>query len=255
MKEKLNTITHLIGVVFALSSIWMVWPAVYRGWEYAFGVLFFIVGMFLMFLASTIYHWVPQEHSTAKGVLRRLDHISIYVMIACSYTPICVSVIGGWLGWLVFGLQWAVVIGGVFYKVFEEEKTVLVDTIWTPHRFDFVENLKKEVDLHKIDFIVANHGECDHSGSLTALMDEIPDTPIYCTANAVKSIEGQYGKRGWNFHVVKTGDSVDIGNGKKLVFVEMRMLHWPDSMATFMTGDNILFSNDAFGQHYAVEDI
>jgi hemolysin III len=96
----------------------MVWPAVYRGWEYAFGVLFFIVGMFLMFLASTIYHWVPQEHTTAKGVLRRLDHISIYVMIACSYTPICVSVIGGWLGWLVFGLQWAVVIGGVFYKVF-----------------------------------------------------------------------------------------------------------------------------------------
>lgn len=137
----------------------------------------------------------------------------------------------------------------------EEEKTVLVDTVWTPHRFDFVDNLIKEVDLEKIDFIVANHGECDHSGSLTALMEKIPDTPIYCTANAVKSIEGQYGKRGWNFHVVKTGDSVEIGNGKKLIFVEMRMLHWPDSMATFMTGDNILFSNDAFGQHYAVEEL
>lgn len=137
----------------------------------------------------------------------------------------------------------------------EEEKTVLVDTVWTPHRFDFVDNLSKEMDLEKIDFIVANHGECDHSGSLTALMEKIPDTPIYCTANAVKSIEGQYGKRGWNFHVVKTGDSVEIGNGKKLIFVEMRMLHWPDSMATFMTGDNILFSNDAFGQHYAVEEL
>lgn len=137
----------------------------------------------------------------------------------------------------------------------EEEKTVLIDTVWTPHRFDFVENLKKEIDLKKIDFIVANHGECDHSGSLTALMEEIPETPIYCTANAVKSMEGQYGKRGWNFHVVKTGDSVDIGNGKKLVFVEMRMLHWPDSMATYLTGDNILFSNDAFGQHYAVEEM
>lgn len=137
----------------------------------------------------------------------------------------------------------------------EEEKTVLVDTVWTPHRFDFVDNLSKEVDLEKIDFIVTNHGECDHSGSLTALMEKIPDTPIYCTANAVKSIEGQYGKRGWNFHVVKTGDSVEIGNGKKLIFVEMRMLHWPDSMATFMTGDNILFSNDAFGQHYAVEEL
>ena len=137
----------------------------------------------------------------------------------------------------------------------EEEKTVLVDTIWVPHRFDFIENLKKEIDLHKIDYIIANHGECDHSGALTTLMEEIPDTPIYCTANAVRSIEGQYGKRGWNFHVVKTGDSLDIGNGKKLIFVEMRMLHWPDSMATYMTGDNILFSMDAFGQHYAVEEL
>lgn len=137
----------------------------------------------------------------------------------------------------------------------EEEKTVLIDTVWTPHRFDFVENLKKEIDLKKIDFIVANHGECDHSGSLTALMDEIPDTPIYCTSQCVKSLEGQYGKRGWNFKVVKTGDSVEIGNGKKLIFVEMKMLHWPDSMATYMTGDNILFSNDAFGQHFAVEEL
>lgn len=137
----------------------------------------------------------------------------------------------------------------------EEEKTVLIDTVWTPHRFDFVDNLKKEIDLHAIDFIVINHGECDHSGSLTALMEEIPNTAIYCTSNAVKSLEGQYGKRGWDFHIVKTGDSIDIGNGKKLIFVEMRMLHWPDSMATYLTQDNILFSNDAFGQHYAVEEL
>lgn len=137
----------------------------------------------------------------------------------------------------------------------EEEKTVLIDTVWTPHRADFVENLKKEIDLEKIDFIIANHGECDHSGSLTALMEEIPGTPIFCTANAVTSLEGQYGKRGWDFHVVKTGDRIDIGNGKELVFIEMRMLHWPDSMATYMTGDNILFSNDAFGQHFAVEEL
>lgn len=131
----------------------------------------------------------------------------------------------------------------------------MIDTVWTPHRFDFVDNLKKEIDLHAIDFIVINHGECDHSGSLTALMEEIPNTAIYCTSNAVKSLEGQYGKRGWDFHIVKTGDSIDIGNGKKLIFVEMRMLHWPDSMATYLTQDNILFSNDAFGQHYAVEEL
>lgn len=137
----------------------------------------------------------------------------------------------------------------------EEEKTVLIDTVWTPHRNDFVENLKKEIDLNKIDFIVANHAECDHSGSLTELMKEIPNTPIYCTAACVKSIEGQFGKQNWNFNIVKTGDSVEIGNGKKLIFVEMKMLHWPDSMATYMTGDNILFSNDAFGQHYAVAEL
>lgn len=137
----------------------------------------------------------------------------------------------------------------------EEEKTVLIDTVWAPHRFKFVSNLKKEIDLNKIDYIIVNHGEIDHSGALTALLEEIPDTPIYCTANAVKSLEGQYEKRGWNFNTVKTGDSLDIGNGKKLVFVEMKMLHWPDSMATYMTEDNILFSNDAFGQHFAVEEM
>ncbi len=137
----------------------------------------------------------------------------------------------------------------------EEEKTVLVDTVWIPHKDTFVENLKSEIELKKIDYIIANHGECDHSGSLAALMEEIPDTPIYCTANCVKSLEGQYGKRGWNFKVVKTGDTLDIGNGKQLVFVEMRMLHWPDSMATYMTGDNILFSNDAFGQHFACAEL
>ena len=137
----------------------------------------------------------------------------------------------------------------------EEEKTVLIDTIWKPYEKEFRDNLEKEIDLSKIDFIVMNHGEVDHSGALPYLMEKIPQTPIYCTANAVKSLVGQYHHPEWNFKVVKTGDSVDIGNNKKLVFVEMRMLHWPDSMATYLTGDNILFSNDAFGQHYGVEEL
>lgn len=137
----------------------------------------------------------------------------------------------------------------------EEEKTILMDTVWAQHQFEYMENLKKEVNLAKVDAIVVQHGECDHSGTLPALMRERPDLPIYCTANAVKSLEGQWGKHGWDFHVVKTGDELDIGNGKKLVFVEMPMLHWPDSMATFLTGDNILFSMDAFGQHYAVGEM
>lgn len=134
----------------------------------------------------------------------------------------------------------------------QEEKTALIDTVWAPFADEFVENLAKEIDLNKIDYIIVNHGEVDHSGALPALMKHIPDTPIYCTANAVKSLKGQY-HQDWNFHAVKTGDKLNIGNGKELIFVEMTMLHWPDSMATYLTNDNMLFSNDAFGQHYATE--
>ena len=133
-----------------------------------------------------------------------------------------------------------------------EEKIVLIDTVWMPFSKEFVENLSKEVDLDKIDYVIANHAEIDHSGSLPELMEKIPNTPIYCTANGVKSLKGHYHKD-WNFKVVKTGDTLDVGNGKQLIFVEMKMLHWPDSMACYLTGDNILFSNDAFGQHYATE--
>jgi flavorubredoxin len=133
-----------------------------------------------------------------------------------------------------------------------EEKNVLIDTVWKPYASEYIANLQTEINLNDIDYIIVNHAEVDHSGSLPALMALIPDTPIYCTKNALSSIKGQY-HEDWNFNTVKTGDSIDIGNGKSLVFVEMRMLHWPDSMATYLTGDNILFSNDAFGQHYASE--
>lgn len=114
--EKDNTWTHLVGVVFALSSIWMVWPAARMSWQMMMGVLFFIVGMFLMFLSSTLYHWVPKGR--AKNMLRKCDHISIYVMIACSYTPICIGIVGGWMGWMVFGILWAIALTGSIFKVY-----------------------------------------------------------------------------------------------------------------------------------------
>ncbi len=134
----------------------------------------------------------------------------------------------------------------------QEEKNVLIDTVWLPFAEEFVSNLASEIDIKKIDYIIANHGEVDHSGAIPALLKLIPDTPVYCSANAVKSLKGQY-HQNWNFKVVKTGDTLDIGNGKRLTFVEMPMLHWPDSMAAYLSPDNILFSNDAFGQHYATE--
>ena len=134
-----------------------------------------------------------------------------------------------------------------------DEKTVLIDTAWLPYDKEFVANLKKEIDLNKIDYIICNHGEVDHSGSLPELMREIPNTPIYCTANGIKSIQGQY-HRNWNFIPVKTGDTLNIGEST-LTFIEAPMLHWPDTMFTYMDKENILFSNDGFGQHLASEHL
>lgn len=131
------------------------------------------------------------------------------------------------------------------------KKNVLIDTVWAPFAKEFVENLKKEIDLNKIDYIIANHGEIDHSGALPLLLQEIPNTPVYCTANGAKILKAHF-HEDWNFVQVKTGDTLDIGENK-LTFVEARMLHWPDTMFTYMAGENILFSNDAFGQHYASE--
>jgi flavorubredoxin len=133
----------------------------------------------------------------------------------------------------------------------KENKTALIDTVWMPFAKEFVENLSRDIDLNSIDYVIANHAEIDHSGALLELMRKIPDTPIYCTKNGVKSLKGHY-HQNWNFQVVKTGDRLSLGS-KELVFVEAPMLHWPDSMFCYLTKDNVLFSNDAFGQHYASE--
>lgn len=133
-----------------------------------------------------------------------------------------------------------------------DEKTVLIDTVWEPFAEEFVENLKKEIDLNEIDYIVANHAEIDHSGALPLLLKEIPHVPVYCSSNGAKILKAHF-HEDWNFVEVKTGDELEIGENNKLIFIEARMLHWPDSMFTYMTGESILFSNDAFGQHYASE--
>lgn len=134
-----------------------------------------------------------------------------------------------------------------------DDKVALIDTVWEPFAEEFVEKLKKEIDLNDIDYIIINHGEIDHSGALPVLMREIPDTPIYCTQNGIKSLKGHY-HQDWNFVPVKTGDKLSLGK-KELIFIEAPMLHWPDSMFNYLTGDNILFSNDAFGQHFASENM
>ncbi len=115
-EERFNTLTHLAGVVFTLIAAWFILRLGYQaGWKNAFGTTFFACGMLLMYAASTLYHWwMPGR---GKRCLRVLDHISIYVMIAASYTPICIGVVGGAVGWTVFGILWGVALGGAVYKI------------------------------------------------------------------------------------------------------------------------------------------
>jgi flavorubredoxin len=101
-----------------------------------------------------------------------------------------------------------------------------------------------------IDYIVVNHIEMDHSGTLPEFVRRMPNIPIYCTERARAGLARHYDTKGWNIKVVKSGDTLDLG-GKTLVFLEAPMLHWPDSMFTYLAEDAILFPNDAFGQHVA----
>jgi len=130
-----------------------------------------------------------------------------------------------------------------------DEKIVLVDTVWGPFQNQLIKNIREIVDPTKIDIVVANHAETDHSGSLSAILQYVPEATVVVSPRGKESIEGHY-HQPWNFREVKTGDTINIGKNN-LVFVEAPMLHWPDSMFTYLTGENILMPNDAFGQHYA----
>lgn len=133
----------------------------------------------------------------------------------------------------------------------QDAKTALIETVWAPFAGEFIEQLKSVVDLKSIDYVIANHAESDHSGGLPELMKLIPGVPVYCTANGVKSLKGHY-HQDWNFQPVKTGQRLSLG-ARELIFIEAPMLHWPDTMFCYLTGDDILFSNDAFGHHLATE--
>jgi len=130
-----------------------------------------------------------------------------------------------------------------------DEKIALVDTVWSRFTSEFVENVREVVDPAKIDYVIAQHAESDHSGSLPAIMELCPKATLVVSPRGQASISGHYHKP-WNFKVVKTGDKISLG-GCELIFVEAPMLHWPDSMFTYVSGKGVLMPNDAFGQHYA----
>jgi anaerobic nitric oxide reductase flavorubredoxin len=130
-----------------------------------------------------------------------------------------------------------------------DKKIVLVDTVWGPFAEQLVENIRELVDPAKIDIVVANHSETDHAGALPVIMRHAPNAEVVVSKNGLTSVQGHFHEN-WKFRKVSTGDKINIGTND-LVFVEAPMLHWPDSMFTYLTGHNILMPNDAFGQHYA----
>lgn len=130
-----------------------------------------------------------------------------------------------------------------------DEKVALVDTVWRPYSNEMIENIEKIIGINKIDYVIANHAEVDHSGGLPALMKLIPDATVVVSEKGRESIPKHY-HQDWNFKIVKTGDSISLGKNN-LIFVTAPMLHWPDSMFTYLTGKNILMPNDAFGMHFA----
>ena len=141
---------------------------------------------------------------------------------------------------------------GTTYNFFliVDEKIVLIDTVKKDFSDQFIKNISEIIDPKKIDFVISNHTEMDHSGALPRVMHKIgEDKPLYCSKMGEKNLLRHFHKK-YNFQTVTSGQDLSIG-GRTFTFLETRMLHWPDSMFTYLKEDKILFSSDAFGQHYA----
>ncbi|WP_371365737.1 Nitric oxide reductase [Sporomusa rhizae] len=138
---------------------------------------------------------------------------------------------------------------GVTYNSYliVDEKVCLIDTVKAPFAQELLDRISQIIDPAKIDYIITNHIEPDHSSALPAVMARAPQAKVLLTEHGRTGIIKHY-QQNYDFQVVKEGDVLDLGRNK-LQFVPVPMLHWPDSMLSYLTGEQILFSNDAFGQH------
>jgi len=133
-----------------------------------------------------------------------------------------------------------------------DEKITLIDTVKHYHYDEMIERISSVIDPVKIDYIISNHAEMDHSGAMPELIKLIPHAEIIATPNGEKALNDHY-KGNWKCRTVKTGDKLITGK-YNFTFYPAPMVHWPDNMLTYMENENILFSNDAFGQHLATSE-
>lgn len=141
---------------------------------------------------------------------------------------------------------------GTSYNAFLilDEKNVLIDTVKKEFADELIDNISKIIDPAKIDIVISNHTEMDHSGALPTVMHRIgQDKTVLCSKMGLKNLKSHF-PRPLNLQSVENGEELNIGK-RTLSFLETKMLHWPDSMFTYLKEDKILFSSDAFGQHYA----
>ena len=134
------------------------------------------------------------------------------------------------------------------YLIIDEKPTV-IDTVKKYCADEMLSRIKESIDPSEIKYIISNHTEMDHSGAIDELLEYCPDAEIVCSPKGAEELKRHF-KKNWKFKIVKTGDTLNIGR-RDLLFHQVPMVHWPDSMVTYSSYDKILFSNDAFGLHYA----
>lgn len=130
-----------------------------------------------------------------------------------------------------------------------DDKIALVDSVYAPFAAEMMARIREVVPPEEIDYVIANHVETDHSGSIAEVLKHAPKAKVVGTARCKQGLSKHY-FGDWDFQVVKTGDEIELGK-RKLKFIEAPMLHWPDSMFTYIEKDALLMPNDAFGQHIA----
>jgi len=131
-----------------------------------------------------------------------------------------------------------------------DEKTALIDTVKAPFAAELLANVSALADLAKVDYVVCNHAEPDHAGSLPTVLAACPNAELVCDAKCRDALGLYHDTSGWRIHVVNDGETIRLGR-RTLQFVQTPMVHWPESMFTYVPEDKLLFSMDGFGQHLA----
>ena len=146
-------------------------------------------------------------------------------------------------------------INGTTYNAYLiiDEKITLIDTVKRPYTSELLHRIRNIIDPAKIDYLVVNHVEMDHSGALPEVIEAIKPEKVFCSKMGHKALLQHFHQPDWPYHVVTPGEEVSLGK-RTLSFLETRMLHWPDSMFTYLKEDEILFTSDAFGEHLATSE-